>query len=311
MYHGACKNGTFQKQRSFAVNKYYLFALCISMHAMNGMEKQHNWNAQKYSKNSELQCKAAMGALSRIEFNGDEKVLDIGCGDGRVTAEIAKRVPRGSVKGVDISENMIEHACTTHQQDNLSFDILDISNIKYPYATIGSHGFHDRFNVITAFSSLSWIPYEAQKEAFKNIALLLAYKGKVRAGLAHKDSAYLRARTTMLTHDRWKQYFEGYEIPYYPSDEQEVRGWLQQAFLKEELVAKIEAPHTFTCRQEFIDWMSAIPVQIDRIPQEQHQQFFNDIVDEYLKEVPQAEDGSIKLSIAALAVRAESVSNCW
>jgi trans-aconitate methyltransferase len=293
------------------VKKYCALVLCISSYAMNSMEKNNDWDAQKYSKHSELQFKAAIGALSRIEFKGDEKVLDIGCGDGRITAEIAKRVPQGSVKGIDISENMVNHACTTHQQDNLSFDVLDISNVKYPYATIGNGGFHDRYDLITAFSSLSWISYEGQKEAFKNIALLLAYKGKVRAGLAHKDSAYIRARTAMLTHDTWKQYFEGYEIPYYPSDEQEVCGWLQKACLKEELVARIEAPYTFTCRQEFIDWMSAIPVQIDRIPQERHEQFFNDIIDEYLKEVPQEEDGSIKLSIAALAVRAEFVPSCW
>jgi trans-aconitate methyltransferase len=280
------------------------------------MENKKDWNAQKYAKHSELQFQAAMGALSKIEFNGDEKVLDIGCGDGRVTAEIAKRVPNGSVKGIDISENMIQHARDTHQLKNLSFDVLDISEgVHYPYQVIGKDGYHDQYNIITAFSSLSWV--KDQKQAFKNIALLLNYKGKFRAGLAHKDSAYIRARTAMLTHDTWKQYFVDYKIPYYPSDEEEVRNWLQVTGLKEENidgvagVRKIEVPRILKNRQEFIDWMSAIPAQIDRIPAEYHVEFFNDIIDEYLKEVPQEEDGSIKLFISALAVRAQFLPDGW
>jgi trans-aconitate methyltransferase len=297
------------------VNKRYVLALCVLMHAINGMEKQHDWDAQKYSKNSELQFKAAMGALSRIEFKGDEKVLDIGCGDGRVTAEIAKRVPRGSVKGVDISGNQIEFAQNNYVVDNLSFDLLDISNIKYPFTTIGGGGFHNQYNLVTAFSSLSWV--KEQQQAFTNIALLLAYKGKLRAGLAHEDSAYLRARFGMCTHDKWKKFFVDYEIPYYPSNEEKVRKMLERAGLKEECidgvagVRKIEVPHLFKNRKEFIDWMSAIPAQIDKIPQERHEEFFNDIIDEYLKSVPQEEDGSIKVSISALAVRAEFDPGCY
>ncbi len=290
------------------MNKYYVLALCIFMHAINGME--NDWDAQKYSKNSELQFKAAMGALSKIEFKGNEKVLDIGCGDGRVTAEIAKRVPKGSVTGVDKSENQIKYAQNNYAADNLSFDIVDISNeMRCPFTGIPYYGFNHQFNIVTAFSTLSWI--QDQPQAFKNIAWLMAVGGKLRAGLAHEDSPYLRARFGMCTHDTWKEYFVNYEIPYYPTNEEKVRYMLKLAGLKEELVAKIEAPHLFKNRQEFIDWMSAIPAQIDRIPQERHEEFFNDIIDEYLKSVPQEEDGSIKLSISALAVRAEYVPSCW
>jgi len=267
------------------------------------MEKQHDWNAKKYQNNSELQFNAAMGALSKIEFNGDEKVLDIGCGDGRVTAEIVKRVPRGSVKGIDISPNMIEHAQVTHQRNNLSFGLLDISDIKYPYQVVGGDGFHDYYNLITAFSSLSWI--KDQKQVFRNIALLLAYKGKVRTVLSHKDCIYLRARYATHMHDKWKQFFVNYEVPYYPSDEQEVQDWFNAVGLKKELVEKIEAPHVFKKREEFVNFMRAIPLQIDRIPEERHEEFFNDIIDEYLKEVPQKEDGSIELRVAVLDVCAE------
>ena len=48
--------------------------------------------------------------IARLNLRGDEHILDVGCGDGKVTAEIARAVPRGSVTGVDASPEMIEFA---------------------------------------------------------------------------------------------------------------------------------------------------------------------------------------------------------
>ncbi len=45
--------------------------------------------------------------LERLELRGDETVLDAGCGSGRVTEALIKRLPRGHVIGVDVSESMV------------------------------------------------------------------------------------------------------------------------------------------------------------------------------------------------------------
>ena len=42
----------------------------------------------------------------KLALKGNERVFDIGCGDGKVTAEIAKQLPNGSVLGIDKSEEM-------------------------------------------------------------------------------------------------------------------------------------------------------------------------------------------------------------
>ena len=49
-------------------------------------------------------------ALLRGRLRGDERVLDVGCGNGKVTREIAALVPRGSVVGVDASAKMVDFA---------------------------------------------------------------------------------------------------------------------------------------------------------------------------------------------------------
>ena len=52
----------------------------------------------------------AQEVLALLDLNGSERILDVGCGEGKITAEIASRVPRGSVVGVDPSHDMIGFA---------------------------------------------------------------------------------------------------------------------------------------------------------------------------------------------------------
>jgi ubiquinone/menaquinone biosynthesis C-methylase UbiE len=49
----------------------------------------------------------------------DEHILDVGCGDGKVTAELARAVPKGSVTGIDASPEMIRFARKTFPPANI------------------------------------------------------------------------------------------------------------------------------------------------------------------------------------------------
>lgn len=288
------------------MNKYYVVALsCMVGHGLQCMEIEqvNDWKAKQYARNSELQYRAGMGALANIPLKGTERVMDIGSGDGRITANIADKVPNGSVLGIDISPNMIQHARDTHKRDNLSFDLQNIARSKNDDELKKQFGAIKKFDLITAFSSLSWV--KDQQQAFTNIArLLISHDGMFRAGLAHEDSPYLRARFGMSEHPKWKQFFVNYEIPYYPSNEDKVRKMLAEANFFVVNVSKRSIPQTFATRQDFINWMSVIPAQLDRIPEDRHQEFLDDIVTEYLKEVPAKDDGSIDVAIGALVVHA-------
>lgn len=68
------------------------------------------WDAKTYDQVSDPQFAWGMEVLERLELRGDEDALDAGCGSGRVTEELAKRLPRGSVLAVDGSEAMVEQA---------------------------------------------------------------------------------------------------------------------------------------------------------------------------------------------------------
>ncbi|MCJ7793728.1 methyltransferase, partial [Candidatus Bathyarchaeota archaeon] len=64
---------------------------------------RYNWNAQDYAKNSANQFQWAKELIPKLKLNGNESLLDIGCGDGKITAELAKCLPHGRAVGIDSS----------------------------------------------------------------------------------------------------------------------------------------------------------------------------------------------------------------
>jgi trans-aconitate 2-methyltransferase len=68
------------------------------------------WDGEVYHRVSDPQFEWAKAVVERAKLNGNETVLDAGCGSGRVTELLVQRVPNGRVIGVDGSESMIEKA---------------------------------------------------------------------------------------------------------------------------------------------------------------------------------------------------------
>jgi trans-aconitate 2-methyltransferase len=107
-----------------------------------------DWDAASYDRVSDIQLTWALEQLEGLELNGDEVVLDAGCGSGRVTALLADRVPRGRVYGVDVAPSMAEHAAQTlgERATILCQDLVELSlpepvDVAFSNATF--HWIHD------------------------------------------------------------------------------------------------------------------------------------------------------------------------
>jgi trans-aconitate 2-methyltransferase len=68
-----------------------------------------DWDAATYDRISAPQQRWAAEQLDRLQLSGDEVVLDAGCGSGKITLELARRVPRGVVYAVDAAPSMVRH----------------------------------------------------------------------------------------------------------------------------------------------------------------------------------------------------------
>jgi trans-aconitate 2-methyltransferase len=68
------------------------------------------WDAATYDRVSTPHLVWAGPVLDRLALAGDERVLDAGCGTGRVTEMLLERLPEGEVVAVDASEAMCAQA---------------------------------------------------------------------------------------------------------------------------------------------------------------------------------------------------------
>jgi trans-aconitate 2-methyltransferase len=87
------------------------------------------WDAQTYDRVSDPQFQWGLEVLDRLELNGDEYVMDAGCGSGRVTARMLERLPDGRVICVDASEQMIEKAREA-LGERASYRVADLAELQ-------------------------------------------------------------------------------------------------------------------------------------------------------------------------------------
>src|SRR5689334_20124179 len=109
------------------------------------------WDAETYDAVSDPQFEWGMEVLERLELRGDEVAVDAGCGSGRVTAELAERLPHGRVIAVDGSEAMVAKARERlgNRADYLVSDLVELElpepvDLIFSTATFHWIGDHDR-----------------------------------------------------------------------------------------------------------------------------------------------------------------------
>lgn len=68
------------------------------------------WHGHHYDRISGPHADMGTPALDRLDLAGDERVLDVGCGSGRVTERLMERIPAGSAVALDGSASMLEEA---------------------------------------------------------------------------------------------------------------------------------------------------------------------------------------------------------
>lgn len=110
----------------------------------------------------------AQEALNAHPFMGTETVLDIGCGDGRITQEIARLVEKGSVVGLDRSREMIRDAREYYG---------GINNLSFQHDDINVFETNKRFDLIVSFSTLHLI--KNQEHLFEKMYRLLNPGGQL------------------------------------------------------------------------------------------------------------------------------------
>jgi trans-aconitate 2-methyltransferase len=114
-------------------------------------EPARDWDARTYDRVADPQARWGRAVLDRLPLAGDERVLDAGCGSGRVTELLAERLPRGMVVALDASAAMIEAA----RQRLAPFG----DRIEYVVADLGRPlPLRDPVDAILSTATFHWVP---------------------------------------------------------------------------------------------------------------------------------------------------------
>lgn len=161
------------------------------------------WDGATYSSVGEVQRALARAEVDAIEWRGDERVLDVGCGDGAITALMAAQVPRGEVLGVDSAAEQVTYALREHVAANLRFEVQDAVDLVSPWPA----------DVVTSFNALHWVP--DLPRAVGRLASCATPGGRLVARLvAHVGRESLESVILRVcSAPGWADRFEGFTSP--------------------------------------------------------------------------------------------------
>ena len=261
----------------------------------------HVWQADEYKQNSSVQRDAALKLLGLISWRGNEQVLDVGCGDGKITAVIANNVPDGSVVGIDASQEMISFArqyFSTNNFSNLSFFKQDAQHLNY----------NQKFDVVFSSFALQWV--RDIRNFFQRAYISLSSPGLLAAIIPLGISTALEESIkSLISMQLWAPYFEVSldSIPKFVSKAEYEKIILECGY-KLMRFDCVEHNIIFPSREGFEKYVIQWFVYLNYIPVNLKDVFFNQIINKYLENEPLLSTGEVIFKFTTLDVIASKIT---
>ncbi len=260
------------------------------------------WNPQDYAANSSAQLVWARELISRMSFAGTAAVLDVGCGDGKITAEFAQALPGGYVLGVDSSPEFIAYASRHYPKArfaSLQFEVMDARSLKINH----------RFDLIFSNAALHWV--DDHPAFLRGVAKHLCIGGRLvfSCGGAGNMSGIMAALDKVISSSAWQRYFDGFRFPLHFHSPKHYLAWLPEANLTAVRCELVEKDMVHDGPEGLAGWIRTtwLPYT-QRLPEELRVRFINDFVSRYLEDHPPDQSGrthvrSLRLEVEAVKLR--------
>ncbi|MES2200264.1 MAG: methyltransferase domain-containing protein [Chlamydiota bacterium] len=232
-----------------------------------------------YVHNSDMQRRWAVALLAPHlkGLKGEERILDVGCGDGKITADISTFVPNGIVFGIDPSKAMLDWA-------KKQYSSLEYPNLFFQKGGLLHPNLSEPFDLI--FSSCALQHCMDQYTAFKNLAKLLKPYGKLVLSVPAMDNAaWKQARKNVQSLFKWAPYWQNV-APRMVLTVEEYIELLEEVGLHPKRVEKIVTVDPFIDRLEFMEFLIGTLAPV--VPEEKVQEFYQELITEYIRLLPEA-----------------------
>ncbi len=240
----------------------------------------HEFNGEAYEKSSTHQKEWGNKIISEFHFSGNEHILDLGCGDGVLTAQLADLVPNGFVLGIDSSRGMIKVARRL-RKNNLAFKLEDINSLDIK----------EEFDLLFSNATLHWV--KNHNSLLKKSFEYLKKDGVVRFNFAAKGncSHFFKVIKLAMILPEYSRYFKLFEWPWYMPAPDEYDSLVRRSNFREIRVWGEIADRFFPDKEAMIRWVdqpSIVPF-LECIPAGERKVFRDYVVEKMILETLQVD----------------------
>lgn len=199
-----------------------------------------------------------------------ETILDVGCGDGKLTSSLATHLPNTSIIGCDVSKTMIDYAKNHYDSPNLDFLERHAEDLQ----------FSEEFDAVVSFNCLHWI--QNQNRALQQIFHVLKPGGKaiIVATPESENNDYKTVCRNMILSWRWFLYFLTFRSVHSFHTEEQYREILANVgFTIESIQVKQDGSH-FKNREELEPFLKAILTPLHYLAPSHQPAFLEDVYQE-------------------------------
>jgi len=187
------------------------------------MKESNSWNANKYNKHADFVSILALPVVDLLAPRENEKILDLGCGEGTLACEIQKS--GAEVIAVDLSAEMVESA----KAKGIDAEVMSATEIR----------FKNCFDAIFSNAVLHWV-----KES--EVAVQQVYDAlKINGRFVAEFGGYSNVKTVVdAMLEVFKKYpeFKEFENPWYFPSVEEYTELLQNKGFRVEYIELIPRP---------------------------------------------------------------------
>jgi trans-aconitate 2-methyltransferase len=222
-----------------------------------------DWDANRYHRLSDPQVSWGRRIAARLAPVAGERILDVGCGTGRLTAELAAAAPDVFVVGMDRSSSML----SVHADGPVSYRRVRADGSALPFVAA--------FDAVFTTATLHWIA--DHDAAFRSVYQALKPGGRfvAQCGGAGNLRILLERTHALMNSAQYAHYFDAWEDPWEFADVPTTRGRLERAGFTENDVWLEAEPTRLPGAETFADFISCVCVRhhIDRLPAAQRGAF--------------------------------------
>ena len=224
------------------------------------------WDAKKYDAAKAPQVDAGRELIAMANVGETDSILDLGCGTGRLTLELANLTIKGNVTGIDPSKEMLDETRKRcHSFKNISLKQLPAQSMKYS----------NEFDLVFSNSAVHWI---REQRLIAGLAYnSLKDRGRIAFQMPARDfcTEFFEYAVNAIESLGLGEFYRNWETPWHLPSKDEYESTLRDAGFGNIKVYYRDYTLVFENINEILGWWCSAGLRpfLERLPEKEQEYF--------------------------------------